>query len=294
MTVAAVSRCLDVLECLAGAVGGLELGDIASRVETPKSGAHRILATLVERGWVVQDPATLQYALSLHFATLAFRDLDARVVPDVVQEVLDALARETQEYCRLGVVEGETVAWVARAQGATAGLRYDADMGQEVALHATATGKAWLATLPEVEAIRIVCARRFFSHLRLGPRAVNSVEALRRDLARTRARGYAVALEEAEPGIVALAATFRTDARPDAPVAGTLSVAGPVSRITPERYARIGDALAAGAAAMEAVWPVRARQRGHGHGYGPKAAAAVANARAPTAQRPARRIGARA
>jgi len=294
MTVAAVARCLDVLECLAGADGGRELGDIAARVDTPKSGTHRILATLVERGWVVQDPVTLHYALSLHFATLAFRDLDARVVPDVVQQILDALARETQEYCRLGVVEGETVAWVARAQGATAGLRYDADMGQEVALHATATGKAWLATLPEAEAIRIVCAHRFFSHLRLGPRAVTSVAALQRELASTRARGYAVALEEAEPGIVALAATFRTDARPDAPVAGTLSVAGPVSRVTPERYARIHAALAAGAAAMEAVWPARARQRGHAPGYGPKAASAGANVAARPAPRPARRLGARA
>jgi DNA-binding IclR family transcriptional regulator len=272
MTVAAVSRCLDVLECLAGAVGGLELGDIAARVDTPKSGVHRILATLVERGWVVQDAATSCYALSLRFSTLAFHDLDVRVVTDVVQEVLDALARRTQEYCRLAVVEGETLAWVSRAQGATTGLRYDADMGQEVALHATATGKAWLATLPENEALRIVCARRFFAHLRLGPRAVSTVAALKRQLAETRARGYAVAVEEAEPGIVALAATFRTDPRPDAPVAGTLSVAGPISRITSERYAGIHAALAEGVAALESVWRLRVRQRGYGKGYGAKSA----------------------
>jgi len=50
-----------------------------------------------------------------------------------------------------------------------------------------------------------------------------------------------------------LASTFRTDARPDAPVAGTLSVAGPISRITPERYAQIHAALAADVAALEAA-----------------------------------------
>ena len=268
MTVAAVARCLDVLECLAGADGGLELGDIATRVDTPKSAVHRILSTLVERGWVVQDTDTLHYALSMRLSTLAFHDLDVRVVTDVVQEILDGLARRTQEYCRLAVVEGETLAWVSRAQGATTGLRYDADMGQEVALHATATGKAWLATLPEDEALRIVCARRFFSHLRLGPRARSTVKDLKRHLAETRARGYAVAVEEAEPGIVALATTFRTDARPDAPVAGTLSVAGPISRITPERYDEIHAALAAAVAELEAVWRLRTRQRGHTRGYG--------------------------
>jgi DNA-binding IclR family transcriptional regulator len=271
VTVAAVARCLDVLECLAGADGGLELGDIAARVDTPKSAVHRILATLAERGWVVQDAATQHYALSMRLSTLAFHDLDVRVVTDVVQEILDGLARRTQEYCRLAVVDGETLAWVSRAQGATTGLRYDADMGQEVALHATATGKAWLATLPEDEALRIVCARGFFSHLRLGPRARATVKDLKRHLAETRARGYAIAVEEAEPGIVALAATFRTDARPDAPVAGTLSVAGPISRITPERYAGIHAALAAAVAELEAVWRLRTRQRGHARGYGAKA-----------------------
>ncbi len=78
-------------------------------------------------------------------------------------------------------------------------------------------------------------------------------------------------MEEAEPGIVALAATFRTDARPDAPVAGTLSVAGPISRITPERYADIHAALAAAVAELEVVWRLRTRQRGHARGYGAKA-----------------------
>ena len=293
MTVAAVARCLEVLECLAGAVGGLELGAIAARINAPKSGVHRLLATLVERDWVVQDAGTLHYTLSLRFSTLAFHDLDVRVVTDVAQEILDGLARQTREYCRLAVVEGETLAWVSRAQGATTGLRYDADMGQPVALHATATGKAWLATLPEEVALRIVCTRRFFSNLQLGPRALSTVEELKSHLAETRARGYAVAVEEAEAGIVALASTFRTDARPDTPVAGTLSVAGPVSRITPERYAEIHAALAAGVAALEAAWRLRTRQRSHLRGYGATAVPTAAPEHK-AARDPAKAIEARA
>lgn len=268
MTVAAVSRCIGVLECLAGAVGGLELGDIAARLDMPKSAVHRVLSTLVQHGWVVQEPETQNYALSLRFSTLAFHDLDVRIVTDVVQQVLDRLAAETREYCRLAVVQGETLAWVARAQGATAGLRYDADMGQEVALHATATGKAWLSTLPESEALRIVCARNFHPHLSLGPRAVSGVEALKRHLAETRARGYASAIEEAEPGIVALAAPFRADARPDAQVAGTVSVAGPMSRITPDRFDQLGAQLQAAAEELRGIWRLRARQRIQASSYG--------------------------
>ncbi len=269
MTVAAVSRCLHIVECLAGAVGGLELGDVAERVAMPKSAAHRLLSTLVEHGWVVQDADTQNYILSLRIATLAFHDLDVRVVTDVVQDVLDKLAISTREYCRLAVAEGEGLTWVAKAQGATTGLRYDADMGQEVALHATATGKAWLAMLPEKEAERIVTAQEFFRHLRVGPRAARNLAELKRRLAETRARGFATAEEEAEPGIGAIAVVFRTGPEADARVAGTVSIAGPVTRIHPARYEELVEHLRAAASDLEGIWRVRTHQRIETYGSRP-------------------------
>jgi DNA-binding IclR family transcriptional regulator len=265
MTVAAIERSLDLIEVLAGEAAALDLGTLAARARMPKSAAHRTLTTLVARGLVVQDPATQGYALALRFATLAFRNLDARRLPDLAQNALEALASTTGEYCRLAVVEGEGLVWIARAQGATAGLRYEPDMGDEVVLHATATGKAWLATLPENEALRIVCARGFAAPRPLGrplgPRSLKGVDELRRHLAQTRARGYAVAIEEGEPGTVALAIAFRGDATPAAPVAGTLSVAGPLIRMKPDRHAAIGRALREAADAIAALWPVRRRQQ---------------------------------
>jgi DNA-binding IclR family transcriptional regulator len=264
MTVAAIERCLGLIEVLAGEPASLELGAIAARTAMPKSAAHRTLTTLVARGLVVQDPATQGYALSLRFATLAFRNLDARRLPDMAQTALDALAQATGEYCRLAVVEGKSLVWIARAQGATAGLRYEPDMGDEVVLHATATGKAWLATLPENEALRIVRARGFAvprpAGRPLGPRSLKNVDELRRHLAQTRARGYAIAIEEGEPGTVALAIAFRADTGADAPIAGTLSVAGPLVRMKPDRHAALGRALRGAADEIAALWPVRRRQ----------------------------------
>lgn len=261
MTVAAVDRCLRLIESLAGEAAGLELGAIAARIAMPKSATHRMLATLVARGWVTQDPERQSYALSLHGTTLAFRHLDALGLPDMAQTVLDKLARATGEYCRLAVVEGEDLVWVARAQGATQGLRYDPDMSQAVVLHATATGKAWLATLDESEALRIVCARGFKAGRELGPRALKSVTELRRHLAETRARGYASSIEEGEPGTVALAVAFRASADRAAPVAGTLSVAGPLIRMGPQRRTAIGQALRAAAREAAALWPLRRQQK---------------------------------
>ncbi|PZR85996.1 MAG: IclR family transcriptional regulator [Stutzerimonas stutzeri] len=262
MTIAAVERAFKLLEALADEADGADLTVLAERLDLPVSATHRLLATLAERGFVTQDPQSGAYGLTLKLSQLAFRNLDLRGLPDAGQLVLDGLARATREYCRLAVVEGESLTWIARAQGATAGLRYEPPMGMGIVLHATATGKAWLASLPEQEALRIVCARGFESQGRTGPNVLGDVDTLRRHLNETRGRGYALSVEEGEIGTVAMATTFRAGLDAGAPVAGTLSVAGPLPRMHEARRGEIAAALATAARDMAAIWPLRRRQIG--------------------------------
>ncbi|MBW4091824.1 MAG: IclR family transcriptional regulator [Proteobacteria bacterium] len=262
MPVASLDRALDLIETLAAAPDGLPLSALARRLGMPKSAAHRLLTTLSARGYVAQDPAAQTYGLSLRLAGLAFAMLDRRRLPDLAQGVLDDLARRTREYCRLALVEGRDLVWVARAQGATQALRYEPEMGQTVVLHATATGKAWLATIPEGDALALVEARGFTVPPHFGPRAVRDRAALAAHLATTRAQGYGLAVDEGEPGTVALAVTFRAWDGPDAPVAGTLSVAGPLARLPPDAYPTIVAALRLAAERMAELWPLRRRAMG--------------------------------
>jgi DNA-binding IclR family transcriptional regulator len=259
-SVASIDRCLDLFESLSGVADGLPLGVLARQLDLPKSAMHRLLTTLVARGFAMQDPATQRYRLSLQLARLAFRHLDAAGLPDVAQPVLGRLAAETGEHVRLAVLEGERLIWIARAQGAGAGLRYDPEMGQEVVLHATATGKAWLATLPEDAALRLVIAGGFATPPQFGRRALKTVNALRAHLAETRRRGYGLAVEEGAPDTAAIAAVVRGSDAAGAPVVGTISVAGPLSRFTGERRERAAQNLLAAAREMSALWPVRRRQ----------------------------------
>jgi DNA-binding IclR family transcriptional regulator len=258
--VATIDRCLGAIEALANASTGLSLTALARELDLPKSAVHRLLQALAKRGYVRQDATSQDYELSLKLASLAFRFLDARRLPDVAQGAIEQLASTVGEYCRLALVEGEDLVWVARAQGATQGLRYDPPMGREVVLHATATGKAWLATLPEQEALRIVCARGFRTPPGFGTKVVKNVDEFRRHLDETRKRGYAVAIEEGEPGTVAIAAAFRKSDAPNAAVAGTVSIAGPQVRLTTERISEIAPALIATTRELARHWPLRARQ----------------------------------
>lgn len=262
MTVAAIDRCISLIEALAGAPAAMELSELADQVGLPQSAAHRTLATLVARGWVVQDPASQNYALSLRMAQLAFRTIDTQHAPDMVQDVLNRLATRTEEYCRLAVVEQGRLIWIARAQGARAGLRYDPDMDGEIVLHATANGKAWLSTMPENDAIALAYAGGMATQPGLGPHGVRSVDDLREHLARARAQGFATAEEEAEPGTAAIAVPFLRSDAPGATVAGTISVAGPTLRIRPARYPALRAELRQAAAEIAALWPLRQRMRG--------------------------------
>jgi DNA-binding IclR family transcriptional regulator len=260
VTIAAVDRALKMLEALSGESDGVDLSLLAERLDLPVSATHRLLTTLSERGFVAQDTGTGAYGLTLKLSLLAFRNLDLRGLPDAGQIVLDALARSTREYCRLAIVEDENLVWIARAQGATAGLRYEPPMGSEIVLHATATGKAWLASLPEADALRIVCARGFAADGRTGPNALGDVDALRVHLDEARRNGVALAVEEGEIGTVAMATTFRAGPGPEAAIAGTLSVAGPLPRMQEERRGAIAEALRQAARDMAEIWPLRRRQ----------------------------------
>jgi IclR family transcriptional regulator, acetate operon repressor len=226
---------LDILEVLADASDGLALTEIAHRVKLAKSATHRLLTSLSESGFVTQNDATQHYRLTMRLAALGFRFLGETGITEVCHPVLDRLAANSGELARMAIVEPPTMTWVAKAQGARSGLRYDPDMGREVILHATATGKAWLATLPEREAVAIVRERGFGTPSRFGPRAMHNEAELKRELAETRRRGYGIAIEEGEPGTAAIACIVRASLARDAPVVATVSVAGPTVRLTPAR-----------------------------------------------------------
>src|SRR5262249_54138200 len=58
-------RCLSIIELLAEGASDLSLGDIAERLELPKSATHRLLSTLVDVGWAEQDAGTSFYRLTM-------------------------------------------------------------------------------------------------------------------------------------------------------------------------------------------------------------------------------------
>ena len=251
-----VDRVLDCLELLSGQPRGMPLSEICRALKMPKGAAHRLLSALVQRQFAEQDETNEWYRLTLKTATIGLRFLSETGTTEICQPVLDRLARQTGELVRLAVADGDSLTWVAKAQGALSGLRYDPDMGHPVVLHATAAGRAWLATMDNAEATRIVLARGFAIPPRFNRRLIDNEAALRRELKATRERGYGLAIEEGEAGTIAIACAIHDPKRSGRDV-GVVTVAGPTPRLTQIKIAEIIGDVRAAAAELSMVWPMR-------------------------------------
>jgi DNA-binding IclR family transcriptional regulator len=250
-----VDRVMDIIELVADKPEGMKLSEIAQQLDMPKSAAHRLLTSLCQRGFAVQDEISQRYRITVKLAAVGLRVLSASGTSDICQPSLDRLATRTGELVRLALVDAGTLLWIAKAQGSFSALRYDPYLGNPVALHATSVGKAWLATLDEEEAVSLVKAKGFDVPDGFGRPVVTDEASLRAELLRTRRRGYGVAIEEGELGTSAMAQAILVGR--DRVAVGTVSIAGPAARLTRARMKEFAPDLAATVSEIADLWPSR-------------------------------------
>ncbi|QBF25067.1 IclR family transcriptional regulator [Pseudomonas tructae] len=247
-----IERALSLLERLTSEPRGLPLQSLAEELEIPKSATHRMLAELMRLGYVRQNAESSRYLLSTRLVAMGFRYL-ASSGADVVQPILDQLAQQTGELVRLGVIDGERQTWIAKAQGARSGLRYDPDMGRDAPLFYTASGHAWLSSLSDAQALLLVERQGIANPADFGPNAPKSNAELLERLRIAREHGYAWVAESSALGTSALAAVVRHPL--DGHAVGVLSVAGPSARMSEARMHALAPVLLAAAAELSAASP---------------------------------------
>lgn len=238
----ALVRGMAVVETLAGRVGGLALSEIADSLGIPRSATHRLLADLAGGGYVRQDAESDNYMLTLRFVALGLKHLAANDLAQLAKPILEQLAESSGELVRLSLVDGTDLVWVSKFQGARSGLRYDPDTGSTVRLSCSASGHAWLADLPEDEALSMIYRQGIGSLEEYGPAAPQGLDDIRERLRTTRERGYATVHDTFEAGTSAMAVAVRAD---QGAVVGVISIAGPSVRLTPERMSEFAPELQA-------------------------------------------------
>jgi DNA-binding IclR family transcriptional regulator len=233
-----LERTLGILELLSQHGEGLELAAIADQLDIPRSGTHRLLSDLVRLGYVRQARGHGDYLLTTKLVSMGLSYLSHSGIVDIAQPLLNGLAEVSGELVRLSVVDGERLTWVARAQGARQGLRYDPDMGSDARLSCSSSGWALLSTLSDDEAMALLVKQGLGQPEDFGPAAPTSLQAVIEAVQATRARGYSITTDTYSIGLSAISAPVRFAGQP---AFGVLTIAGPTVRFNPEKM----DALSA-------------------------------------------------
>ena len=227
--VQSVDRALRILEILAR-TGEAGVTEIAGALEVHKSTAFRLVATLEQHGLVEQVEGRGKYRLGVGLLRLAGAT-SARL--DVVQEarpLCKQLAAATGETVNVATLSGHSALYLDQVAGPSA-LQPHNWVGQHIPLHATSNGKVLLAWLEAEELGDLLGRLPAYTGLTITSRA-----RLRKELDQVREQGYAVAVDELEVGLTAIAAPVR-NAHGD--VLCSMSVSGPTFRLGTDRVEEV-------------------------------------------------------
>ena len=231
-SVRAVERALDVLLSFSQDEPVLSLTQIAERLDMPKSTIHRYLATLQASRFVRRDEATGSYHLGYRFIEMASLVLQEADLERWAQPHLERLSAECDETVDLAVLDGAQVIYLQVIESPHR-VKIAAAVGQRLPAFCTASGKAFLAYMPDDQVNHILSQGM--------PRYTDSTRAsladLHQDLRATRERGFAISEQEYERDINAVAAPI-LDAH-GCPVA-VIAIAGPAYRLSRERMLELG------------------------------------------------------
>jgi IclR family KDG regulon transcriptional repressor len=198
--VRSVQLAIDVLEAVAFSDEELGVTQIADRLHVTKGSVHRHLHTLVDRGYLTQNPATTRYAIGPKSRLLAHLAPDADLIQlaeGPMRELRDALGHTV-------VISAMTPhgALVLATLASTSAIEIGVRPGSELSFHASAQGKILLTFSPRPFQNRILAQplEAFTAKTIISPERIEQALV---DIAK---RGYASAPEEALLGINAVAA----------------------------------------------------------------------------------------
>jgi DNA-binding IclR family transcriptional regulator len=237
----AVDRAIDLLKAVAASRAPRTVGELADDCGLNRSTAWRLLMTLEHHGLIDRDPVSQRYVIGYEVLRLAAATSAHELIASRARPVMDRLAKETEETVSLVVLTPRGI--VAIDQSDVTNIATVSVVGVHLPLHATASGKLWLAYVSGAERDEILTLNLDG----LTTRTLTDSEALAAELRQVRQQGYAFERDEFEEGVSSVAAPI-FDSRGH--VAASISIWGLSARLTKARLRELAPHVKAAAAAV--------------------------------------------
>jgi DNA-binding IclR family transcriptional regulator len=229
----AALRAVRLLKLFSNERPEMSLAELSRASGLNKTTTHRLLRALQSEALIDRNPATSTYSLGTGLMALGVQALASNDLRKRVRPVLRTLARDTGETATLEVPFEDSMLIIDEVPGSHV-LVSAGNIGTRWPIHATSTGKAWLA-FDDAGIDRL--------GQKLKPLTSNTVvqkEDFKPQFAEIRRRGYAVTIDELEVGFTAVATIIRGVL---GEVQGALSIGGPTQRLNATRRAELGISL---------------------------------------------------
>jgi DNA-binding IclR family transcriptional regulator len=223
-----LDRGLQLLEIISQAKNPMGLPELAEMLNVDRSTVHRLLGTLQQRNYVLQDSQSKHYSLGMKVIELSRRALDGINFRAIAKPYLKQLSKETGESTNLFIL-ANLYAICVDYEASPSPLAVSNDTGIVYIMHATAGGKVLMAYMTEDTQQKIIKSNPLTAYT---PRTITDANVLMMHLQQIREQGYALDDEERYVGVRCIAAPIFDHTRKA--IAG-ISMSGPASRVTLDR-----------------------------------------------------------
>ncbi len=233
-----LDRAVGILELLSRTEDEMSLGELTLAIGLHKSTVHRLLMVLEGHGLVERSSLHGRYRLGLRLFELGSTAVANLRLRESARPRMVQLSNEIQETVHMSVLDHGSVICIDKIEPERS-IRMSFRIGKRVDAHATASGKAILAHLPEAELRAYLRDGNLRSFTR---KTITDPSQLAAELHQARELGYAVSEGEAELEVTSLAVPiFGNHGR----AISAMSVTGPVYRITQDRIPVLVERLRA-------------------------------------------------
>lgn len=252
-SVISVERALRIVELLTEEEDGLSLSEVALALQVNKAIASKLLQTLEKCDYVFRHGGTFQLTHKIN--NLSVRQLGQQRLLEQATAVLKPLAESIGELVRMALVQNNKIGWVLGFRGQRHVFRLGLALDSHIHLHALATGRAWLSTLPFDRALELM---RRDGLVRFSKHTVVDPDELQRLHAEEARKGYSVTYEEIEPGVGGVAAPIVVE-MPGCPprCVGAASIAAPSVRMDRAALEAAALLIVAATRRLGKIWPLR-------------------------------------
>lgn len=232
--VQSVDRTLSILELLSNYNDGLGITEISSMIDLHKSTVHRLLGTLIYKGFVIQDASTNKYKLTLKLYELGSKKVASMDILKISKPYTEKLMKTVNEVVHLVIRDENDIVYIDKVEADNT-IRMASTIGRRSPLYRTSVGKAMLAYLSDEEVEEIWSNSKIE---KLTEHTITELEALKKELKEIKEKGYAVDNEENELGVRCIGAPVFNH---NGCVEGAISISGPTIRVTKDKIEEFAE-----------------------------------------------------